>query len=133
MVVRAPGRLPEDVRCDALLQHMDIAPLLFELAGLDMPSETSAISALRVLRGDRPGREAVYAEHAADNILKGVDLVTMVRTRDWKLVHYRKQEWGELYDLKNDPGEVRNLWADPRHAARRADMEAAVARWRGSP
>lgn len=36
----------------------------------------------------------------------------MIRTRRWKLNYY-PGNGGELYDLENDPGEERNLYADP--------------------
>lgn len=35
----------------------------------------------------------------------------MLRTKEWKLCHYTDQA-GELYDLKNDPGELVNLYGD---------------------
>jgi 5'(3')-deoxyribonucleotidase len=38
----------------------------------------------------------------------------MVRTARWKLNHY-PGNGGELYDQQNDPGEFRNLYADPAH------------------
>jgi arylsulfatase A-like enzyme len=38
----------------------------------------------------------------------------MVRTKDWKLVHYVSGE-GELYDLSNDPDELHNLYAKPEY------------------
>ena len=43
--------------------------------------------------------------------------IKSVRTRDWKLVHYPGQPYGELYDLRADPGELRNLYGQPQHQA----------------
>lgn len=39
-----------------------------------------------------------------------------------KLVLYHARDWGELYDLESDPDQHHNLWADPAHAALRADL-----------
>ena len=49
-LISAPGRIDEDSHCDALLQHMDWAPLLFSLAGLKVPKGKSAINALEVIQ-----------------------------------------------------------------------------------
>jgi arylsulfatase len=126
----APGLLPAGKRVGELVQQMDLGPMLFELAGLEPPGGGSATSALPVVRGERPGREVVFAEHSADNILKEVVFVTMIRTRDWKLVHYFDQPWGELYDLGNDPQEVRNLWSDPAYSQVRAELLDVLREWR---
>jgi arylsulfatase A-like enzyme len=109
VIVSAPGRLDGGTRCDALIQQMDMVPMLFEFASIPL-DPGSAVSALQPTMGKGPGRDTVFAEHAGDNLLRGVDLMTMVRTRDWKLVHYSGAEYGELYDLNNDPGEISNLW-----------------------
>jgi arylsulfatase A-like enzyme len=127
--VWAPGRLPAGARVDELIQQMDLTPMLFELAGLEPPGGT-AISALPIARGESPGREVVYAEHSADNILREVEFITMVRTRDWKLVHYLNQPWGELYDLRDDPGELRNRWPDAASAGVRAELLTVLRDWR---
>ena len=125
----SPGRLPAGARVDGLVQQMDLVPLLFELAGLEPPTG-SAISALPVIRGEHPGRDVVFAEHSADNLLQEVNFITMVRTRTWKLVHYLDQPWGELYDLRNDPAETRNLWNNPAHAETQAELLAILRDWR---
>jgi arylsulfatase A-like enzyme len=123
-IVWAPGRLDAGARVQDLLQQMDIAPMLLEFAGLETPPEASTISALDVAKGRRPGRKAVFAEHTADNLLRGVNHVTMVRTTDWKLVNYLDQDWGELYDLRTDPEETNNLWSLPEHADTIAELLA---------
>jgi arylsulfatase A-like enzyme len=53
----------------------------------------------------------------------------MVRRRDWKLVYYPGRPYGELYDLRNDPQELDNLWADPERAAVQHEMMARLADW----
>jgi arylsulfatase A-like enzyme len=51
----------------------------------------------------------------------------MVRTADWKLVHYRNDaSEGELYDLKNDPNEFRNRYLAAKYAAVRAELTALL-------
>ncbi len=128
-IVWAPGRLPTGKQVDELIQQMDLVPMLFELVGLE-PPDGSAVSALPVALGERGGREVVFAEHSADNILKEVKFITMVRSRDWKLVHYLDQPWGELYDLQGDPQEARNLWGDPAHRGVRQELLAVLRDWR---
>ena len=46
----------------------------------------------------------------------------MVRTANHKLVLAHGHALGELYDLRADPGESRNLWSDPAHAGLKTDM-----------
>ena len=134
-VVRAPGRIARGRRVSELIQQMDLAPMLFELAGVAPPPAGPAISALPLARDDSKGRdglgrEVVFAEHSADNILREVGLVTMVRTESWKLVHYLDQPWGELYDLRDDPGEVRNLWSVPKHKHIKSELLDILREWR---
>ena len=92
-----------------------------------------AVSMAPALRGDleEAGREHVYCEQAGDNILAGTELMTMVRGREWKLVHYLGLAEGELYHLPADPGERTNLWssADPEPVAQKARLQTLL-EWR---
>jgi arylsulfatase A-like enzyme len=132
MIVWSPGRFGGGRRIESLWQQMDVAPALLELAGVPVPETWETVSALPALRGDEgiSGREHVFAEQAGDNVLTGTDLQTMVRTREWKLVHYLDQPDGELYDLRADPGEHANLWHRPEHQGIKRDLIDTLLSWR---
>jgi uncharacterized sulfatase len=75
------------------------------------------VDALPLLRGEVDSvRDAAFVEFTDDP--RGLRLKTVV-THDRKLTAYHGHAFGELYDLAADPGEIRNLWDDPRYAADR--------------
>jgi uncharacterized sulfatase len=52
---------------------------------------------------------------------------TTVHLRTWvseryKLTVYQKGNEGELFDLKNDPTEIHNLWSDPQFTELKAEL-----------
>jgi choline-sulfatase len=53
---------------------------------------------------------------------------TMIRTLTHKLV-YRPLGDGELYDMRADPCELRNLYRDPQHAGIRQTLEKRLLEW----
>ena len=56
--------------------------------------------------------------------------MTMVRGRDWKLVHFLDETYGQLFDLRQDPAEVHNLWHDAKSAEKKQEMLAILREWR---
>jgi arylsulfatase A-like enzyme len=133
MIAWGPKFFPGVRKIDALCQQFDIVPALFEFAGARQPEGWEAKSLLPFLRGDAVAeeRDYVFAEQCKDPTLSGTEFMTMVRSREWKLVHYLgENQGGELYDLRRDPGELKNLWNDPAHAAKKTEMLDALLSWR---
>jgi arylsulfatase A-like enzyme len=129
-IVWSPGRFAAG-QVDALCQQMDVGPAILELAGVPVPASMEARSLLPALRGEPwAGREYVFAEHSRDGILQETEFMTMVRSREWKLVHFLDEPFGQLFDLVNDPGEVHNLWDDPAFAQKRDELLAVLREWR---
>lgn len=114
-----------------LVQMFDIAPTILEAAGLPVPDEFEARSLWGSLsnRPDHRAREAVYAELAQDHIQTGSEFIVMRRDREWKIVVYLDDSYGELYDLRNDPDETRNLWDSPELREMRDELTSACLRW----
>jgi arylsulfatase A-like enzyme len=131
LIVWAPGRFSGGRKIDGLCQLMDIGPAILELAGIEVPTEIEAKSLLPAVEGnDWVARDYVYAEHGRDGILQEVDFMSMVRSRDWKLVHFLDSPEGQLFDLKNDPDEVRNLWNNADHIDSRRALLDELREWR---
>ena len=107
--LKNPGR-----REEAFVSLADLAPTLLELAGVKANRRFSGKSLTPFLRDEPPAewRDAVFTQ-SNGNELYGIQ--RSVVTRDWKLV-YNGFDYDELYDLKNDPHEIRNLSADPQYA-----------------
>jgi arylsulfatase len=119
---------------------VDIMPTILQQCGVDIPPGVQGQSRLPLLRGEEGarGQEAVLIQerHAPDLAARGLDedLVWQVgiRTPEWKLIHYvdyrdAGERWGgELYDLRNDPGEFVNLWWEPSALAQRRELEALL-------
>jgi arylsulfatase A-like enzyme len=56
--------------------------------------------------------------------------MTMIRSTDWKLVHFLDEPFGQLFDLANDPCEYVNLWDDPNHSATKEMLLSNLREWR---
>jgi choline-sulfatase len=57
-----------------------------------------------------------------------VTRAVMARTPEYKLI-YRPQSVSELFDLKKDPRELRNVIDDPAYGAIRADLQQKILDW----
>lgn len=116
------------MRCETLVQWIDLAPTLLEIAGAPALERGQGRSLLELAAtGGADGwRDWALAEYRNSCIPYEVPVfTTMLRERDRKIViHHgepstRRERDGELYDLVADPDEVHNLWHRPEYAAER--------------
>ena len=56
----------------------------------------------------------------------------MVRTREWKLVFYLGESFGELYHLNEDPDELHNLYDAPECQPARQQLVEQMMHWYGT-
>jgi arylsulfatase len=123
LIVAGPG-LPQSQRIDAVTSTLDLVPTLLDLAGVAEPEAVQGISMKpTLLTGEPPVRCAALTEN--DDDMGRVRFRTL-RTDRWKLTHYLNQDFGELYDLRADPQEARNLWADPSLEPIRTELTAML-------
>jgi arylsulfatase A-like enzyme len=110
-VVRAPGRVPAGAMSSAIQSLVDLAPTFLSAAGVPIPGLMQGVSQWDVWQGtaERAREWAVVENRHQPTALA---LRTLVAER-YKLTVYRGSDDGELFDLENDPGELRNRWSDP--------------------
>ena len=124
------GRFEGGRTVDDLCQLFDLGPTILEYAGITPPASFEAQSLRPALEGkDRTPRTHVFCEQAGDVALSGTEFIIGVRSETWKLVQFKGSDEGQLFDLVNDPQEVRNLWADPAHAGKRQELLDVMREW----
>jgi arylsulfatase A len=139
-IVRWPGVVKPESRCDALVQQTDVMATLAEILGTKLPDTAGedSVSLVPLLKGgDQPVRE-----HAISHASSGLPAL---RRGSWKIIFGQKgggfagapgvAKTGQLYDLATDLGETRNLWSEkPALVAElTATMTRLVAEGRSTP
>jgi len=152
MLFNWTGRFrPREIR-ETMISVIDFAPTLLDLMGLEIHPGMQGKSAADLLLGEtNQHRDEIFAEYGTpgepysdideEEFAKLVKSRTghlsrramqgrfkAIRTLDWKYVHYPNGE-GELYDLKNDPDELTNLFYEKEHAKLVEEMKTRILNW----
>ncbi len=96
---------------------IDLAPTLLEIGGAPAAKEMHGRSLVPLLRGERPPwRDAILVEYFSDTVFPRIAKMgyQCVRTEQWKYIHYVDLDgMDELYDLRADPFEMKNVIGQP--------------------
>lgn len=118
LIIHWPGVTAKQATSDHLVQNIDIAPTLLEMAGVERVEEMHGRSLVPILKGEQPSkwRKAIYYHYQMKEPPgRTSHLVAKhygIRTARHKLVNFYEHDFWELYDLQQDPGELNNLYPD---------------------
>ncbi len=124
------GGSPE-VRAD-LASSMDLGPTILRRAGIAPPNGVQGVPLFD--EAGQPllsGRHGVLIEEAQQRAYVGFETPVQVRTLvtdRHRLSIYHEGDWGELYDLADDPLEQRNIWDAPEARALRQSLVEELTR-----
>lgn len=131
-VARWPGRIAAGTRVPQMIQNIDYAPTFLEMAGQPVPEDIQGESLLGLMTGDEPAewRQSLYYHYYEYPQPHRVAPHYGVRTDRYKLVYYYQTEEWELFDLVEDPNEMRSVYDDPARAALVAELKDELRRLR---
>ena len=125
MLLRYPRAVKAGRTEDRMVLNIDPAATFLDLAGQPPAAAMHGRSWKPLLEENAAGwRDSFFYCYFYE---KGFNapLTTAVRTADAKLIKYPgHDEWTEVFDLKADPYEIKNLAADPAYADLRKKLEA---------
>jgi arylsulfatase A-like enzyme len=143
-------RLPDQTRGKMIsraVSHIDFVPTLLDLLGQPRHSQCAGKSLLPLIREEGVPPRNIFMEWAPNRtkIKKGTSLArrrtikraveestrTVVSPDGWKLC-LRDKDLNELYNLKDDPFEMRNLYADRQYASVISRCAGEIHRWQES-
>lgn len=119
-LVAWPGRA-NPIVTDSLFSSVDWFPTLLAMTGVQAPApvKTDGVNQLPAILGQKPVRDTLFVHfphgsEAQERFIPGFWPGTWVRRGEWKLIRFFSKapdgkDLLELYDLKNDVGETRNL------------------------
>ena len=107
MIIRWPGIINPGTETDEILGLIDLFPTICESAGIEIPDSCEGLSLIPLLAEGRSiEREGIFCESA---VLRATEIAgCMYRNGDWKYCYYIDGS-EELYNLTEDPGELKNL------------------------
>ena len=122
LILRRPNSITAGAVSERMVSNYDLLPTLLSHLGLGGKMSAKPASPGRdfapVLRGKTiPWDDVVFYEF---------EDTRAIRTGDWKYIHRHPKGPHELYDLKTDPGEEKNLVADEAHAETRRKLKARL-------
>lgn len=135
LLVRWPGVVTPGTVIDEVVSNLDTFATVIGMLGLPVPAEVKQEGAdfSPFLRGQKVAgwRDTLYGQYDLHN--GGLAFMRMIRTSDWKLVrHHLANQLDELYDLRADPGETQNLYANPTQRDVRERLQQRLTTWQQS-
>jgi len=134
LIIRWPGVTKPGLEIAQPVSNLDTYATVLSMLDVRAPAnwKQEGVDLSPLLRGKRftPHTE-IYGQYDLQN--DAVDFMRMIRTDEWKLVrHYFSDGADELYHLRDDPGETRNLYNDSRYERTQAGLQKKLLRWQRS-
>ncbi|MGH9339175.1 MAG: sulfatase family protein [Acidobacteriota bacterium] len=134
LIVRWPGVVEPGLEIAEPVSNIDTFASVLGMLNVPIPKSVKQEGAdfSPLLRGRKIARrDAVFGQFDVHNT--GLAYMRMIRTGEWKLVrHHFTNFLDELYDLKADPYEMRDLYPNPDSRTVRDGLQERLTEWQRS-
>ena len=132
LLVRWPGVVKPGTEVREMVSNIDTFASILGILKVPPPSDykQEGKDFSPILRGEKVAwRDAIFAQYDPHNGLKAN--MRTIRTERWHLVrqYMKNGQPDELFDLKNDPEELRNLYDDAKHREVREQLQQRLTEW----
>jgi arylsulfatase A-like enzyme len=116
---------------EPMIQNVDVAPTILEVAGIEKPEQMQGRSIVSLLQGRTENwRDKIFYEYYWEYDFPQTPTMHGVRTDRYKLIRYHGiWDTNEFYDLQEDPNEMNNLIASPEHQEMIESLTADIYDW----
>lgn len=141
-IVRYPELATAGSACDAMVSNVDFAQTFLDIAGLPQPNYMQGRSIKPLLAGEAPDDWTDLAYHRYwmnQDSVHNAYAHYGIRTHEYKLIYWYNEDCGEeganpgtdtpeweLFDLTQDPRELKNVYNEPHYAETVAMMTAKL-------
>jgi arylsulfatase A-like enzyme len=130
LIISWPAFADKGSRLSALVESVDIAPMLLEAAGITVPEDMQGKSLLPLLRQPKTDGKNVHKQYVISEYHGAIggkampDQTHGVMYFDgtYKVCIYEGHDVGEIYNLEKDPHEFENLWFSTQHQALKCEL-----------
>ncbi len=131
LLVYAPSLIQPSTKVDQVIQNVDIAPTILDMAGIVKPVHFQGSSFLPFLKNETmEWRDRAFYEYYWEYDFPQTPSMFAVRTNQYKYIYnYGIWDTNELFDLQNDPYEMNNLINKPEHKQRALGFRKEIFNW----
>jgi len=127
LVMRWPMKIKPSQQCDKIVSNVDFAETFLDAAGVAIPDDMQGRSFLPLALGEPPAdwRKSFYYHYYEYPEPHRVSPHEGVVTDRYKLIHLYGADTGEyweLFDLEEDPQEMRSVYGEPAYQAVQQDL-----------
>ncbi|HQZ28294.1 MAG: sulfatase-like hydrolase/transferase [Verrucomicrobiales bacterium] len=115
-------RIPEDKVLDPQCYLRDLYPTICQYTGVPIPDSVEGKSLIPLLLGEKKSIYDFTVSYYRES-------QRMIRTDRWKYILYPEANRAQLFDLQNDPYEMRNLIGRPDTDREVTDLKAKLKEW----
>ncbi len=123
LIVSLPGKVPAGRVDTHVASGLDIMPTICDYVGVAPPRMMRGRSLRPLLEGER----AIWREFCVSEVNGNTGRA--LRTDRFKYITYVDDPVEQLFDMEEDPGEMRNLARNPSHADILADHRTLLREW----